>query len=371
MHQFGKWFDSAYTGSMMGAGADVFAVMTYAVAHAWDSFVELNPPVIAALIGMPVENVERAIEFLCQPDPNSRNPVEGGRRLIRQSGFGYRVVSHSIYRGMRDAKERTDYMREKQQEFRARKKKKASTVSTQCQPSLTIVNQNEPISESESESESDIVLLSQDSYPETAEAVPDGDLTPRQKGAKKAQKTKSKKRKAKPPTKTDLLDARHRDFKAAIWQYWQSRNAVDCPWGPPEGLQLDLWLKQSPHVTLPEFKTMLRNRYRSDVNHADRPSMWIKNITSFANSPLDRFGFPVTGEPVNGKRTDTRPNPESKQSSLANNVQAARASLRGLDHGGTGTDRSVAGRGGHDGEDHPHSGDIGADQPRPPARGSG
>jgi hypothetical protein len=118
---FGKWFDSAYTGSMAGAGADVFAVWTYAIAKSdKDGYVELNPLVVAALIGMPVESVERAIEFLQQPDPKSRNPEHEGRRLIYQSGHLFVMVSKPIYRKKLDTDERREYLRTAQNDARGR-----------------------------------------------------------------------------------------------------------------------------------------------------------------------------------------------------------------------------------------------------------
>lgn len=110
-------------------------------------------------------------------------------------------------------------------------------------------------------------------------------------------------KKAAPPTKTDAVRARHTEFKVAIFEYWKSNNEVDCPWQGPEGMQLEMWLQSSPTVTVTQFKKMLRNRYRSEVNHSDRPSVWLKDITKFANHPIDRFGQPLVagGNKANGK----------------------------------------------------------------------
>jgi hypothetical protein len=40
---------------------------------------------------------------------------------------------------------------------------------------------------------------------------------------------------------------------------------------------------------------MLRNRHKSEVNHAERPRVWLSRITDYANGPLDRFGQPMGG----------------------------------------------------------------------------
>ncbi|CAN5951004.1 unnamed protein product [Sphagnum jensenii] len=114
------------------------------------------------------------------------------------------------------------------------------------------------------------------------------------------------KKKSSPPTNTEMRESRHADFKIAIFEYWKSKNPeIDCPWQQAEGMQLELWLRGSPTTTLFQFKNMLRNRYRSDVTHSERPSVWIKNITNYASGPLDRFGKPMaTGGKANGKSAD-------------------------------------------------------------------
>lgn len=120
---FGKFFASTFTGSMMGAGPAVFAVWSYVIANTEvDGFVELNPKLLAAIIGAPIEEMQAAIDKLCAPDPNSRNPEEEGRRLVKEGTFRYRVVSHAIYRALRNEEERRAYNREKQRESRKRRR---------------------------------------------------------------------------------------------------------------------------------------------------------------------------------------------------------------------------------------------------------
>jgi uncharacterized protein YdaU (DUF1376 family) len=114
----------------------------------------------------------------------------------------------------------------------------------------------------------------------------------------KVQKQKQKPSRAKTArgTKTAEAKSRHAEFKNAIGQYWESKNpGVEMPWGPAEGRNLEMWLKESPNTSLPQFKDFLRNRFRSAVNHTERPSRWIGNVTNFAGGPLDKFGHPVNG----------------------------------------------------------------------------
>lgn len=117
---YGKFFASTFTGSMLGAGADVFAVWGYVIANTVHSSVELNPNFVAMVLGMTVEEVEKAIEFLCRPDLKSRNPDQEGRRLLPQGGFLYHVVTHEIYRAIRDEDDRKRQNREAQQRHRAK-----------------------------------------------------------------------------------------------------------------------------------------------------------------------------------------------------------------------------------------------------------
>ena len=104
-------------------------------------------------------------------------------------------------------------------------------------------------------------------------------------------------------TKTAIAKSRHDAFKDAIRKYWATRNPeVEMPWGPVEGRNLEMWLKESPTTTLDQFLTWLKHRFKSEVNHTERPSTWIRTITKFAKSPIDKFGQPLLPVNVNGGR---------------------------------------------------------------------
>jgi hypothetical protein len=120
---YGKLFASTFTGSMIGAGSDVFAVWGYVIANTFDSTVELNPVLVAAIIGTAPANVQAAIDFLCRPDSMSRNKSHDGCRLVHEGAFQYHVVSHSLYRAMRNDLERREYNRVKKRESRDKLKK--------------------------------------------------------------------------------------------------------------------------------------------------------------------------------------------------------------------------------------------------------
>lgn len=126
---YGKFFASAFTGSMFGAGADVFAVWAYVIANTVDSQVELNPTLLAATIGATPERMEAAIAALCAPDPRSRSKECEGRRLVREGEYAYRVPTYEAYRSIRSEDDRREYNRIKKAEQRARDRAKSTAVA--------------------------------------------------------------------------------------------------------------------------------------------------------------------------------------------------------------------------------------------------
>lgn len=120
---FGKLFSSLYTGSMIGAGAVPFALMPYIISNArpdknLGGWVELNPKLLSAIFGVTEEEVADGIEFLCQPDPRSRSPDEGGRRLVKLGPYDYRVVNYAKYRAIKDEEDRREQNRLAQERHR-------------------------------------------------------------------------------------------------------------------------------------------------------------------------------------------------------------------------------------------------------------
>lgn len=128
---FGKHHASMYSGSMVGKGAEVFAVMGYVIANmrpdwvgdAGRMVVELNPKLLAFIIGEPEGEISAAIEILCSPDHESRSKEEEGRRLIRLGQFDYYVVNGWKYREKRDAEQRREQNRVAQERFRKKQEK--------------------------------------------------------------------------------------------------------------------------------------------------------------------------------------------------------------------------------------------------------
>jgi hypothetical protein len=126
---FGKHFASMYEGSMVGAGSHIFAVMGYVIAkmvpdRKVGAQVELNPRVMAFLIGDTEERMREAIGYLCREDEESRTKTKGGRRLIKLGEYDYQVVNGPKYMKIRNEEERRIQNREAKQRERERKKGK-------------------------------------------------------------------------------------------------------------------------------------------------------------------------------------------------------------------------------------------------------
>lgn len=121
---WGKHFKSMYDGSMYGAGVAVFAVWGYVIGHAHNSRVELNVKKLSDTLGGDEKEIQKAIDFLCAPDPRSRWKEHGGRRLIPEDEYQYFVPSWAHYAAIRSEEDRKEQNRRAQTVYRAKKKGK-------------------------------------------------------------------------------------------------------------------------------------------------------------------------------------------------------------------------------------------------------
>lgn len=153
---YGKIFESLYEGSMVGAGAKVFAVWGYVIAHMRadgrpgehsSAQVDLNPKLLAFILGETEQDIDGVIDFLCQPDPRSRTPDEEGRRLVKEGQFTYRVVNGAKYMDIRNAEERREYFRKAKREERERQK-----VGKTLRQAVNDAVKNDPITKADKRS---------------------------------------------------------------------------------------------------------------------------------------------------------------------------------------------------------------------------
>lgn len=87
-------------------------------------------------------------------------------------------------------------------------------------------------------------------------------------------------------------NVRHAPFKEACSKYYE-HHKLEMAWSASEGKQLSELLSANPSLTLPQFQDLLRHRSKSQVNHAERPRVWLGRATDYAAGPLDKFNKPV------------------------------------------------------------------------------
>lgn len=110
---------------MIGTGAHVFAVWGYVIANqkpdrAVGSQVDLNPKLLAFIIGEPEQRIITAIDYLCAPDPLSKSPEREGRRLVKLGQFSYQVVNGAKYLKIRDEESRREQNRNAKRKQRSK-----------------------------------------------------------------------------------------------------------------------------------------------------------------------------------------------------------------------------------------------------------
>ena len=133
---YGKLYERLYTGSMVGKGCVLFALMPYVISKQYPAsrevgapmLVELNADLLALIFGASVGEVTKAIEFLCSPDPKSRSKEEEGKRLVREGQYLYRVVNGRYYRDLADEERRAENARRYTKKWRARQMLKSRHV---------------------------------------------------------------------------------------------------------------------------------------------------------------------------------------------------------------------------------------------------
>jgi hypothetical protein len=118
--RFGKIYECMFERSLAGSGSHIIAIMAYIIAKkSQDGIINLQPKILAGVIGDTPERMQEAIDFLCQPDDQSENTAEEGRRLLRVGPYAYRVVSHEKYRNMGKLADDREDAAERQRRSRA------------------------------------------------------------------------------------------------------------------------------------------------------------------------------------------------------------------------------------------------------------
>lgn len=115
----------------------------------WQGYVEApSGRVLAQALNLPVDYVQRALDVLEAPDPESRSPEHEGRRVLRVAG-GWQLVNYQKYRETRSPKQIADADRQR----RHREQRDKRDMSQRSQPVATdLRSENSDLEEEKSRS---------------------------------------------------------------------------------------------------------------------------------------------------------------------------------------------------------------------------
>ena len=106
--------------------------------------VDMTHDAISRRTNVPLEEVQKYITDLCEPDPLSRSQLEQGKRLVpldKNRDWGWQIVNYMHYRKLRDEEARRSYFRDASKRYRRKKKQEQEEVEGEegnQAPSLTV-----------------------------------------------------------------------------------------------------------------------------------------------------------------------------------------------------------------------------------------
>jgi hypothetical protein len=124
---YGKLFASMYDGSLatVGPWEALVTFQQFVILADREGFVDMTHEAISRRTIIPLQIIRKGIEVLEQPDPQSRDEGNEGRRILRiadHRDWGWKIVNYAKYRAIRSADERREYMREYMRKQAARGK---------------------------------------------------------------------------------------------------------------------------------------------------------------------------------------------------------------------------------------------------------
>ena len=142
---YAKVFGQIYDGTLCTKGPweALVAFQQLLVLADQDGNVDMTASAISRRTTIPIEIIEKGIQALLLPDPESRTPTEDGKRIVPLSegrAWGWRVVNYLHYRQLKREDDRRAYHKE----YWHKRKLKDSTQTQHTQP-------NQPIAEAYAE----------------------------------------------------------------------------------------------------------------------------------------------------------------------------------------------------------------------------
>jgi len=122
---YGKIFDSIYDGTLAEDWRALITFQQFIVLCDADGMVDMTPQSISRRTGIPIEHIKAGIEVLEKEDKYSRTLNEDGKRIELiddHRPWGWHIVNHEKYRGMRDADTIRAQTRERVRKHREKKR---------------------------------------------------------------------------------------------------------------------------------------------------------------------------------------------------------------------------------------------------------
>ena len=240
---------------------------------------------IARRTNVPLDLVKRGISILMEPDPTSRTPAYGGRRLIlldEHRDWGWKIVNYRSYSEIQNDEGRRAYFRE----YKARKRaeKKASEKGEQKVTNVQDIPRTSGLS---SHIDVDVKAFNY--------SLPAPTGRPSQTAGGNPKESRLRIVRGVDPSHLDTV-------KGLILRFWREMNGTECPWGSRDQAALGRMLRDNPAVTPEAWDRMLDNRARSiqagEYTSSQSPCVWLKKLRSFESEPLNKHGDPLrSGRP--------------------------------------------------------------------------
>ena len=109
---YGKIFDSMYDSTISANWQGMVTFQQMIVLKDQNGIIDMTPPALARRTGIPLDIIEKGIEYLESPDPYSRTPDYDGARIVRldeHRPWGWFIVNHKHYRELSTRADKSEY----------------------------------------------------------------------------------------------------------------------------------------------------------------------------------------------------------------------------------------------------------------------
>ena len=105
---YGKVFEQIYDSTVADHWEALVTFQQLIILCDADGVVDMTPPSISRRTNIPLEIILEGLKHLESPDPSSRSPEEGGRRIVlldSRREWGWQLVNYALYRDRVDPDE--------------------------------------------------------------------------------------------------------------------------------------------------------------------------------------------------------------------------------------------------------------------------